>query len=124
MPNEPGAIQFKLGDLGVAKLFSELDVTNTLADWMAHPKQLIQLVDPLTTQSNIYHVGLLLLQLAYFKSYGFLGRRYSAGHPRDMALKLPTPYSFVLEKALRRHVAYRFCNGHGTLARSLRPRLP
>ena len=32
------------------------------------------------------------------------------GHPREMALALPPPYSFALEKALRRHVAYRTAN--------------
>jgi serine/threonine-protein kinase len=33
-----GAIQFKLGDFGVAKLFSEIDVSNTRALWMLPPE--------------------------------------------------------------------------------------
>ena len=35
-----GAINFKLGDLGVAKLFSEIDATNTRTQWM-HPPEAI-----------------------------------------------------------------------------------
>jgi eukaryotic-like serine/threonine-protein kinase len=37
---QPGAIHFKLGDLGVAKLFSEIDATNTRALWMLPPEVL------------------------------------------------------------------------------------
>jgi len=107
-PTEPGAIQFKLGDLGVAKLFSELDVTNTLADWMRPPEAIDPTeFGPIDHRIDIYHVGLLFLQLAYSQELRFSREEILAGHPRDMALKLPTPYSFVLEKALRRHVAYR-----------------
>jgi eukaryotic-like serine/threonine-protein kinase len=107
-PTEPGAIQFKLGDLGVAKLFSELDVTNTLADWM-RPPEAIDLMEfgPIDHRIDIYHIGLLFLQLAYSQQLRFSQEEILTGRPRDMALALPAPYSFALEKTLRRHVAYR-----------------
>ena len=40
MPTEARAIQFKLADLGVAKLFQEVDATNTRAQWMLPPEVL------------------------------------------------------------------------------------
>lgn len=107
-PTEPGAIQFKVGDLGVAKLFSELDATNTLAEWIRPPEAIDSSeFGPIDHRIDIYHVGLLLLQLAYSQELRFSREEIVSGHPRNMAQMLPTPYSFALEKALRRHVAYR-----------------
>ncbi|HBH86764.1 MAG TPA: protein kinase family protein [Syntrophaceae bacterium] len=107
-PTEPGVIQFKLGDLGVAKLFNELDVTNTLAEWIRPPEAIDSAeFGPIDHRIDIYHIGLLLLQLAYSQELRFSRDEILAGRPRDMALKLPPPYNFALEKALRRHVAYR-----------------
>lgn len=40
MPNKNKAIQFKLGDLGVAKLFTHIDAQNTRAQWMLPPEVL------------------------------------------------------------------------------------
>ncbi|HHT9146978.1 MAG TPA: protein kinase domain-containing protein [Candidatus Wunengus sp. YC61] len=40
MPNKNKAIQFKLGDLGVAKLFTHIDAKNTRAQWMLPPEVL------------------------------------------------------------------------------------
>jgi len=37
MPQDNKIVQFKLGDLGVAKLFNELDAKNTRAQWMLPP---------------------------------------------------------------------------------------
>jgi serine/threonine-protein kinase len=39
-PTEPGGIHFKLGDLGVSKVFGELDGANTLAEWIKPPEVL------------------------------------------------------------------------------------
>jgi hypothetical protein len=62
---------------------------------------------PVDYRVDIYHVGLLLLQLAYSREMRFSREEIVAGRPRDMALELQAPYSFALEKALRRHVAFR-----------------
>lgn len=110
-PTEPGSIQFKLGDLGVAKLFSELDATNTLADWMRPPEAIdTSEFGPIDYRIDIYHIGLLLLQLAHSKELRFSQEEILSGRPREMALSLSPPYNFALEKALRRHVAYRTAN--------------
>jgi serine/threonine-protein kinase len=107
-PTEPGAIQFKVGDLGVAKLFGDLNPTNTRALWMLPPEAFEPAeFGPLDYRIDIYHVGLLLLQLANSREVQFSKEEILAGRPREMALALPPPYNFALEKALRRHVAFR-----------------
>jgi len=107
-PAEPGAIQFKVGDLGVAKVFGDLNPTNTRALWMLPPEAFEPAeFGPLDYRIDIYHVGLLLLQLANSREVQFSKEEILAGRPREMALALSPPLSFALEKALRRHVPYR-----------------
>lgn len=105
---EPGALQFKLGDLGVAKLFSEIDATNTRAQWMLPPEVLdSKEFGPMDKRIDIYHCGLLFLHLLHGTEIRFTIDEILAGRPRQLALQLPAPYNFALEKALRRHVAAR-----------------
>lgn len=102
------SIQFKLGDLGVAKLHSEIDAQNTLAQWMLPPEVLNpREYGPVDARMDIYHLGLLFLQLASSQRLDFTQEDILAGSPREMALKLTSPYKFALEKALRRHVEFR-----------------
>ena len=104
----PGAIHFKLGDLGVSKVFSELDAANTLAERLRPPEALDPAgYGPLDHRIDIYHLGLLFLELAYGKEHCFTREEIIAGRPREMALELPPPLNFALEKALRRHAAFR-----------------
>jgi serine/threonine protein kinase len=105
---EREAIQFKLGDLGVAKLFSEIDATNTRAQWMLPPEAVDSSeFGPLDHRIDIYHSGLLFLQLARSQELQFKPEEIKAGKPREMALQLPSPFNFALEKALRRHMQFR-----------------
>lgn len=107
-PTEPGGIHFKLGDLGVSKMFGQLDGANTLAEWIKPPEVLDPgECGPLDRRIDIYHLGLLFLQLAHSKQLRFTRDEILAGRPREMALRLHPPLSFALEKALRRHVAFR-----------------
>src|SRR6266853_1111650 len=106
--NDPGAIQFKLGDLGVAKLFSEIDATNTRALWMLPPEVLdLSEFGPLDHRIDIYHCGLLFLHLLHGSELRFTAEEIKAGRPRELAMQLPAPFNFALEKALRRHAQYR-----------------
>jgi serine/threonine protein kinase len=71
-PSAPGAIQFKLGDLGVTKLFSEMDAANTLAEWIRPPEAIDpSAFGPLDARLDIYHLGLLFLQLAHSRELRF-----------------------------------------------------
>jgi serine/threonine protein kinase len=71
-PDNPGAIQFKLGDLGVARLFNEIDETNTRAEWMLPPEVLDPSdFGPMDHRIDIYHCGLLFLCLAHGQELNF-----------------------------------------------------
>jgi serine/threonine protein kinase len=106
--NPHGALNFKLGDLGVAKLFHEVDATNTRAQWMLPPEVLdSKEFGPMDHRIDIYHCGLLFLHLLNGSELKFTNEEILAGRPRELALQLPAPYNFALEKTLRRHVASR-----------------
>jgi len=100
---------YMVGDLGLAKLAAEMDAENTiLAEWMRAPEA----VNPaefgvMDHRMDIYHCGLLFLQILLGKPHAFTQDEILAGKPRDQALQLESPYNFALEKALRRHVDYR-----------------
>ena len=107
-PGDTGATQFRLGDLGVAKLFSEIRPENTRAKWMLPPEVLDQSeFGAPDHRVDIYHSGLLLLQLEHSKELRFTKEEIIEGKPRQMALELRAPFNFALEKALRRHVSKR-----------------
>jgi serine/threonine-protein kinase len=101
-------IQFKLGDLGVARVLNEVNVKNTRALWMLPPEVLNPSeFGPTDHRIDIYHLGLLFLQLAHSQELRFTEQEILAGKPRELALALPPPFNFALEKALRRRVGYR-----------------
>ena len=102
------AIQFKLGDLGVTKFLDDVDAVNTRAKWLLPPEVLNPSeFGPTDTRIDIYHLGLLFLQLAGSRRLRFTPEEILSGKPREMALQLSFPYNTALEKTLRRHVAYR-----------------
>lgn len=103
-----GALQFKLADLGVSKLFSEMDALNTLNDSIRPPEAIDPAeYGPVDHRLDIYQIGLLLLQFAYSRQFQFTREEVLNGAPRELALTLPTPLNFALEKALRRHTKFR-----------------
>lgn len=109
-PTDPKktATQFKLADLGIAKLREHVTAANTRALWMLPPEVLDEAqFGPIDSRVDIYHIGLLFLQLALSKELTFTKEEILAGQPRVSALALPPPLSFALEKALRRHVQSR-----------------
>lgn len=107
-PTKAKAIQFRLADFGVAKLLSEVDAVNTRANWMLPPEVLdSKEYGPTDHRIDIYHLGLLFLQLALSRELQFTPEETLQGKPREMAETLPPPLNFALSKALRRHVASR-----------------
>lgn len=108
VPQKDQVIQFKLGDLGVAKLFSDVNVMNTRPQWLLPPEILDpNEFGPIDYRVDIYHLGLIFLQLAYSSRLQFTQEEILSGKPRQMALELLPPYNAALEKALRRHVMHR-----------------
>lgn len=109
MKPDEAIFTFMLGDLGIAKLAAEMDAQNTvLADWMRAPESLDPTeFGPMDHRMDMYHCGLLFLQVLLGSSLSFTREEVLAGRPRDVVLSLDTPYRFALEKALRRHVDFR-----------------
>jgi serine/threonine protein kinase len=107
VPNQQ-IINFKLGDLGIANLAQDIKPESTLANWMLPPESL----DPaqfgvMDRRIDIYHCGLLFLQILLGRGLVFSKEDILNGMPRQIALQLPAPYSVALEKALRRTVEFR-----------------
>ena len=100
---------YMLGDLGISKLVAEMDATNTiLAEWMRAPEAIEPTeFGPMDHRMDIYHCGLLFLQILQGSPLTFTQEQVLAGAPRKMAVELASPYQFALEKALRRHVCFR-----------------
>lgn len=100
---------FMLGDLGITKMISEMDAANTiLAEWMRAPETLAPSeFGPMDHRMDIYHCGLLFLQVLLGQPLTFTREEVLAGRPREVAREVGGQFSFALEKALRRHVDYR-----------------
>lgn len=108
LPNEQSAVTFKLGDFGLSRRWDCVQADGTFLNSI-RPPEAIDAAEfgPADTRVDIYHVGLLLLQAYLGKQLTFSREEILAGEPRRLALQLPSPISFALEKALRRHVPYR-----------------
>jgi serine/threonine protein kinase len=106
-PATQEVLKFKLGDLGVTRLLEEVDAKNTRAQWMLPPEVMSPEFGPIDQRLDIYHLGLLFLQLASSREMRFTAQEILDGKPRHEALLLPAPYNFALEKALRRHAKHR-----------------
>ena len=99
---------FKIGDLGVTKHEGEITPESTLANWMLPPEALDpDEFGPMDRRIDVYHAGLLLLQLVLGQRLEFTRQQVLDGLPRQMALQVGEPYRTALEKALRRHVLFR-----------------
>jgi len=103
------SMTFKLADLGIAKLFTEIDAQNTLLNQSMLPPEFLDAgqFGQLGPQADIYHCGLLFLQLLVNKPLSFSTDEIVAGIPRQLAETMQAPYNLALSKALRRHVAQR-----------------
>jgi serine/threonine protein kinase len=100
-------ITFKLGDFGLAKVKNALDPNGVFLAPIRPPEAIRHdEFGPLDHRVDIYHIGLVLLQLLIGPRQ-FSQEERLAGTPRELALNCEPPYSFALEKALRRHAVYR-----------------
>lgn len=109
VPAKDPVWSFKIGDLGISRLETDIRLFNTiLAQWMVPPEYL----DPgefgtMGKQVDIYHTGLILLGLLLNKIPEFSREEIVGGVPRKTAENLPSPYSTAIAKALRRHTPCR-----------------
>jgi eukaryotic-like serine/threonine-protein kinase len=108
-PNAAAAINFKVADLGLAKLTGEIDVRADQLNESIRAPEAINPAEfgPADHRMDIYHCGLMFLQLIKSQRLVFSRQDILDGVPRQMALELKSPYNIGLEKALRRHVQFR-----------------
>ena len=103
------AWMFKIGDLGLTRVESDIRVFETqLADWMRPPEGF----DPekfgvVGHHVDIYQTGLLLLALMLREIPYFTPEEIVGGIPQSLASKHDSKFGPVVAKALRRHVEWR-----------------
>jgi len=99
---------FKIGDLGISNLESDINIfTTTLAKWMLPPEFLNPEYGGIGKQVDIYHCGLLFLSVLLGRIPQFTEHEILDGTPRRMAENLCSPYRNVIANALRRHTENR-----------------
>lgn len=104
-PEEGKSVTFKLADFGITKVFEQVDAANTMLNpGMLPPEYLEPAFGVMDHRIDIYHCGLLFLQLLCGKQLKFTNEEILSGLPRQLAEKLPDPYGRALAAALRRHV--------------------
>jgi serine/threonine-protein kinase len=109
VPTKDAVWSFKIGDLGISRLETEINALNTiLALWMLPPEA----INPsefgqVGRAVDVYHVGLLLLAIALKRIPTFSQQEIVAGVPRQLAEMSPTRYGKAIGCALRRHTQSR-----------------
>ena len=106
MPSKEPTMQFKVGDFGISKLISDVNIFGTvLAQWMLPPEYIDHSeFGPLDCRVDIYHAALLFLSLLRGKKLTFTVDQTINGVPRKEAESLESPYGSAIARALRRHV--------------------
>jgi serine/threonine protein kinase len=109
MGSPSAATVFKLGDLGITRLETEINVFNTmLAKWMLPPEAIApKEFGAVDKRVDVYHVGLSLLSLLLKAIPSFTPDEIVGGKPRELAEGLAHPLAGPLARALRRHVSQR-----------------
>jgi len=102
-------LSFKLGDLGVTRLESDIRTVGTIiAPWMRPPEA----IDPqkygtVGKPTDVYHTALLLLSVLHREVLPFSEAEILSGTPQRVADALPSVFSRALGNALHPQVLFR-----------------
>lgn len=109
VPTKDAVWSFKIGDLGISRLETEMSAFNTiLAQWMLPPEAIdAAQFGQVARTIDVYHVGLMLLALVLHRIPTFTQEEVVAGLPRQLAEQSTSRYGQAIAKALRRHTAAR-----------------
>jgi serine/threonine-protein kinase len=109
IPSKEPVWSFKIGDFGISLRENDARMGRAMfAEWMAPPESLDSAeFGAVGRHADIYHVGLLFLDLLLHRVPEFNRDEILRGVPRMMAEKLQSPYAPTIVKALSRHVRYR-----------------
>ncbi|WP_442592881.1 protein kinase family protein [Parapusillimonas sp. JC17] len=101
--------QFKVADLGISNLEGNIRQSGSIvAQWIMPPECLNHSeFGAVGRHVDIYHVGLLLLNLIHNKELHFGRQDILDGVPRQLAEAHSSPYAPAIARALRRHVSSR-----------------
>lgn len=101
LPDDKQAIQFKVGDLGISRLIEEVSSESTMANWMRPPEILspTEFGNP-DQRVDIYHLGLLFLQMILGGDIRFTPKEILKGRPGVIANLLRIPEGKVISRAL------------------------
>ena len=101
LPDDKSVIQFKVGDLGISRLVQEVTSESTMAEWMRPPEILDpRKFGPLDHRIDIYHIGLLFLQIMLGGDIRFTPEEILKGKPGQIALSLNIQPGVVVSRAL------------------------
>ena len=108
---ETRSVTFKLADFGITKVFAEIDAANTMLNpGMLPPEYLDPSFGSLDHRVDIYHCGLVFLQLLMGRQLQFTNEEILEGFPRRLAEKIDSPFGPAIAESLRRHVDQRTFN--------------
>jgi serine/threonine-protein kinase len=101
LPSNSQSVGFKIGDLGIARLESDVDAYRPTVPWMFAPEA----IDPGTFGppghlTDIYNVGLVLLAVATGVEPSFTREQIVAGVPAQMAAQLRPPFGRAIARAV------------------------
>src|SRR5688572_3691817 len=101
-PKHTPRLQFKLGDLGIARLEDDIRTVGTvLAPWMRPPEAIApEAFGRVSKPTDVYHCALLLLAVLRREIYPFTEQEIVAGLPRDFAERSGWPAAMALSNAL------------------------
>jgi serine/threonine protein kinase len=109
VPTKEPVWSFKVGDLGISRLETEMSAFNTLlAQWMLPPEAIDPAqFGPVGRTIDVYHTALLLLAILLNRVPSFTKDEVLEGAPRKLAEASGSKYGPAIARALRRHVASR-----------------
>lgn len=109
VPTKEPVWSFKVGDLGISRLETEMSAFNTLlAQWMLPPEAIDPAqFGPVGRTIDVYHTALLLLAILLNRVPSFSREEVLEGVPRQLAEASGSKYGPAIARALRRHVASR-----------------
>ena len=109
LPQDRSALTFKLGDVGISRMISEVTAESTMANWMRPPEVIAQnrFGNP-DHRIDIYHLGLLFLQILLGGDIRFTDKEIVEGRPARIAKSLNIKEGNAIAKALQCNVQDRY----------------
>jgi serine/threonine-protein kinase len=101
LPSNSQSVSFKIGDLGIARLETDIDSYRPTVPWMHAPEAIDpSIFGPAGHLTDLYNVGLVLLAVALGYEPSLTREQIVAGVPAQMAAQLRPPFNMAIAQAL------------------------